>query len=156
MSYLNLVVPRFQMVKRRQICQTLLNAATWTERKGKTAALPKRQNDLSHVLCAPLAVQAQCSCFIIILPLGLPVKNFAAKFGVLDPSKNRNRCLEILHAAGAMLQLCSKGTFEVMNQILSLPWTWRNSSHRRLCYSNPLFGKIWALWRFLKKLEEFG
>ena len=71
------------------------------------ALLKGKMTFLTHV-CVPVAVQAQCSCFIILLPISVQ------KIGALDPFNNRERCLEILDTAGAsrlFKQLCSKKTF---------------------------------------------
>ena len=54
-------------------------------KKGKMAALQKSQN----VVC-PKPSKFVSSSYLF------------AKFGALDPSNNRNRCLEILDAAGAL------------------------------------------------------
>ena len=58
----------------------------------------KWQSDI-HILCASLAVQAQCSCFAC----------HCAKIGGLDLSNKGNGCLEILSAAGASSKYAPKG-----------------------------------------------
>ena len=53
------------------------------------AALQKRK--MAFLTLAPLAVQAMCSCFLILF----------VKIGALDPTNKRNKCFEILDAAAA-------------------------------------------------------
>ena len=57
--------------KRRLICKTWWNVAvTWTPRNKNSCLAEKAKWHFSH-LCAPLEVQAQCSYFIILLPISV-------------------------------------------------------------------------------------
>ena len=92
-----------------KLCETsshLYNLNTGKKLKNGCVA-EKAKWDFSH-LCAPFAVQAQCSCFIITWH---PISHLCAKLGAQDPSNNRNRCLENLDVAGASSNYAQKGLF---------------------------------------------
>ena len=61
------------------------------------SALPKRQNKLSHTICKT-HLQHKPESSVSVSP---PYYSSLRQIGSLHPLKNRNRCLEILGAAGA-------------------------------------------------------